>query len=229
MTNQVAAPIPQPKWKAPAQGKVKINCDAWWKKELGQGFAAVIIRNHTETNSDLRSFLFCRFLTDSYLGHPTFEISLSLHLGDGSKDSVGVDVAVLGHSCDRCVGFPEICNLGARASRLLANLIVMGGGIMARAVVQAYRQALMNASKNGVAQEAAQNIIRATKIMAEPEARQILGVTERSSWEEILQKYDHLFEKNAKNGSFYLQSKVHRAKECLEMEYRRAAERATGS
>ncbi|XP_058226506.1 mitochondrial import inner membrane translocase subunit PAM16 like 2 [Rhododendron vialii] len=115
------------------------------------------------------------------------------------------------------------------ASRLLANLIVMGGGIMARAVVQAYRQALMNASKNGVAQEAAQNIIRATKIMAEPEARQILGVTERSSWEEILQKYDYLFEKNAKNGSFYLQSKVHRAKECLEMEYRRAAERATGS
>ncbi|KAI8544107.1 hypothetical protein RHMOL_Rhmol08G0269600 [Rhododendron molle] len=168
----------------------------------------------------------------------------------GSKDSVGVDVAVLGHPCDRCVGFPEICNLGAKsrgfimrfsvlpheeryphkeASRLLANLIVMGGGIMARAVVQAYRQALMNASKNGVAHEAAQNIIRATKIMAEPEARQILGVTERSSWEEILQKYDHLFEKNAKNGSFYLQSKVHRAKECLEMEYRRAAERATGS
>ncbi|KAF7134900.1 hypothetical protein RHSIM_Rhsim08G0197700 [Rhododendron simsii] len=189
----VAAPIPQPKWTAPAQGKVKINCDAWWKKELGQGFAVVIIR---------------------------------------SKDSIGVDVAVLGHPCDRCVGFPEIWNvrgLKDLASRLLANLIVMGGGIMARAVVQAYRQALMNASKNGVAQEAAQNIIRATKIMAEPEARQILGVTERSSWEEILQKYDHLFEKNAKNGSFYLQSKVHRAKECLEMEYRRAAERATGS
>lgn len=31
-----------------------------------------------------------------------------------------------------------------QASRLLANLIVMGGGIMARAVVQAYRQALMS-------------------------------------------------------------------------------------
>ncbi|CAK9177503.1 unnamed protein product [Ilex paraguariensis] len=105
------------------------------------------------------------------------------------------------------------------ATRLLANLIVMGSGIMARALVQAYRQALANASRNGVAHEAVQNIRRASKTMAEPEARQILGVTEHSAWEDILQKYDNLFEKNAKNGSFYLQSKVHRAKECLEAVY----------
>ncbi|PHT93395.1 hypothetical protein T459_01277 [Capsicum annuum] len=130
-----------------------------------------------------------------------------------------------------------------QAARILANLIVMGSTILARAVVQAYRQALTNASKNGVAQEAVQNIKRASKTMTEAEARQILGVTENSSWEEIvqvhlnvcrsntffvfnmtltrcfsffLQKYDNLFERNAQNGSFYLQSKVHRAKECLE-------------
>ncbi|PIN05842.1 hypothetical protein CDL12_21614 [Handroanthus impetiginosus] len=102
------------------------------------------------------------------------------------------------------------------AARLLANLIVMGSGIMARAFVQAYRQALANASKNGVAQEAVNNIRRGSKMMTEAEARQILGVTENSSWEEILKRYDNLFERNAKNGSFYLQSKVHRAKECLE-------------
>ncbi|XP_016574281.2 mitochondrial import inner membrane translocase subunit PAM16 like 2 isoform X2 [Capsicum annuum] len=102
------------------------------------------------------------------------------------------------------------------AARILANLIVMGSTILARAVVQAYRQALTNASKNGVAQEAVQNIKRASKTMTEAEARQILGVTENSSWEEIVQKYDNLFERNAQNGSFYLQSKVHRAKECLE-------------
>ncbi|KAG9139084.1 hypothetical protein Leryth_022607 [Lithospermum erythrorhizon] len=53
--------------------------------------------------------------------------------------------------------------------------------------------------------------------MTEQEARQILGVTDKTSWEE---KYDTLFERNAKNGSFYLQSKVHRAKECLENVYR---------
>ncbi|KAI4334772.1 hypothetical protein L6164_013482 [Bauhinia variegata] len=106
------------------------------------------------------------------------------------------------------------------ASKILANLIVMGGGILARAVVQAYRQALANAAKNGVAQETIQNTIRgARKVMTQQEARQILGVTEETPWEEILQKYDNLFERNAKNGSFYLQSKVHRAKECLEAIY----------
>ncbi|XP_052208711.1 mitochondrial import inner membrane translocase subunit PAM16 like 2 [Diospyros lotus] len=106
------------------------------------------------------------------------------------------------------------------AAKILANLVVMGSGILARALVQAYRQALANASKTGVAQETIQNATRrASKIMTEQEARQILGVTEQSTWEEIAQKYDNLFERNAKNGSFYLQSKVHRAKECLEPLY----------
>ncbi|KAJ4728892.1 mitochondrial import inner membrane translocase subunit tim16-like [Melia azedarach] len=72
-----------------------------------------------------------------------------------------------------------------------------------------------------------QNMRRASKIMAEPEARQVLGVAENSSWEEILQKYDNLFERNAKSGSFYLQSKVHRAKECLETVYQKKAEGTT--
>lgn len=76
---------------------------------------------------------------------------------------------------------------------------------------------ITDASKSGVAQETIQNTVRrGSKAMMEQEARQILGVTEQSTWEEILQKYDTLFERNAKNGSFYLQSKVHRAKECLE-------------
>ncbi|GKV17432.1 hypothetical protein SLE2022_369990 [Rubroshorea leprosula] len=113
------------------------------------------------------------------------------------------------------------------AAKILANLIVMGSGILARAVVQAYRQALANAAKSGVAQETVQNIRRAGKVMTDTEARQILGVTEQSSWEEILQKYDNLFEQNAKNGSFYLQSKVHRAKECLEGVYEKKGEGTT--
>lgn len=45
-----------------------------------------------------------------------------------------------------------------------------------------------DASKTGVAQEAMQNGIRkAGKAINEQEARQILGVTEQTSWEEILQ------------------------------------------
>lgn len=102
------------------------------------------------------------------------------------------------------------------AAKILANLIVVGSTILARSFVQAYRQALANASKNGVAQEAVQNIKRSSKTMTDAEARQILGVSENTSWEEIMQRYDNLFERNAKNGSFYLQSKVHRAKERLE-------------
>ncbi|CAN1790619.1 Mitochondrial import inner membrane translocase subunit PAM16 like 2 [Linum perenne] len=84
------------------------------------------------------------------------------------------------------------------AGRLIANLIVVGSGVLVRAVAQAYRQALQNASKNGVAQEAMQNVKRVSKMMSETEARQILGVSENASWEEILK------------------SKVFRAKECLE-------------
>ncbi|OMO79631.1 Mitochondrial import inner membrane translocase subunit Tim16 [Corchorus olitorius] len=81
-----------------------------------------------------------------------------------------------------------------------------------------------DASKSGVAQETLQNAARrASKVMTEQEARQILGVSQETAWEEILKasifKYDVLFERNAKNGSFYLQSKVHRAKECLEAVY----------
>ncbi|XP_071712690.1 mitochondrial import inner membrane translocase subunit PAM16 like 2-like isoform X2 [Rutidosis leptorrhynchoides] len=90
----------------------------------------------------------------------------------------------------------------------------MGSGILIRGMVQAYRQALQNASKTGVAKETLQNAVR--KTMTEQEARQILGVNEQSSWEEIAKKYNTLFERNATSGSFYLQSKVHRAKECLE-------------
>lgn len=47
---------------------------------------------------------------------------------------------------------------------------------------------MTDASKTGVAQETMQNAVRrVSKALAEPEARQILGVTEKSSWEEILQ------------------------------------------
>ncbi|KAK3009882.1 hypothetical protein RJ639_011690, partial [Escallonia herrerae] len=125
-----------------------------------------------------------------------------------------------------------------QAAKILANLIVMGSGILARAMVQAYRQALANASKSGVSQETLQNAVRRGKVMTEQEARQIFGVTEQATWEEILQagvsctsflptlpltclqKYESLFERNAKSGSFYLQSKVQRAKERLETVYR---------
>lgn len=44
----------------------------------------------------------------------------------------------------------------------------------------------------------------------------------------FMQKYDVLFERNAKQGSFYLQSKVHRAKEYLEGVYQNKGQGNSG-
>uniref|UniRef100_A0A6N2MXN4 Senescence domain-containing protein n=1 Tax=Salix viminalis TaxID=40686 RepID=A0A6N2MXN4_SALVM len=54
------------------------------------------------------------------------------------------------------------------AARILANLLVMGSGIMVRAFAQAYRQALANASKSGVAHETVQNIRRGVYLNQKP-------------------------------------------------------------
>ena len=43
-----------------------------------------------------------------------------------------------------------------------------------------------------------------------------------------VQKYNHLFERNEKDGTFYLQSKVYRARERLEQEWGVNLEEATG-
>ena len=50
------------------------------------------------------------------------------------------------------------------------------------------------------------------------EARQILGVGESATWEEIEARFKIAFEANEKSGSFYLQSKIYRAHERLEEE-----------
>ncbi|KAI5062579.1 hypothetical protein GOP47_0023118 [Adiantum capillus-veneris] len=102
------------------------------------------------------------------------------------------------------------------ATRLIANLVVLGSGVLLRAFSQAYRQALINASKTGVAQETVQSLAKSSKAMTQQEARMILGIKDKATVEDMLERYENLFERNAKSGSFYLQSKVQRAKECLE-------------
>ncbi|KAJ9558857.1 hypothetical protein OSB04_013471 [Centaurea solstitialis] len=108
------------------------------------------------------------------------------HFGAGSVRSwsdLSIDLCITTWSSEVVTC---IMGLFVQAGKILANLIVMGSGILARAFVQAYRQAIQNASKSGVAQETLQNAVRkGSKVMTEQEARQILGVTEQSSWEEI--------------------------------------------
>lgn len=82
---------------------------------------------------------------------------------------------------------------------------------------------MLDAARNGGA-EAAANAAAGTTVrrgaMDLEEAIKILNVEKGTAYEEVLKKYDHLFKANEQSqGSFYLQSKVVRAKERLEQEY----------
>lgn len=106
-------------------------------------------------------------------------------------------------------------------SRLLANLIIAGGSMLVKAASQAYQKALVNAQRSGVAQEAAKGTAASVfgkKTMALDEARMILGIDAGATLEEAMARYQKMFEANEK-ASFYLQSKIHRAKERMEQEF----------
>ena len=108
-------------------------------------------------------------------------------------------------------------------SRLLANLIIAGGSMLVKAASQAYQKALVNAQRSGVAQEAAKGTAAsmfAKKTMSIEEARMILGIDAGATLEEAMARYQKMFEANEKNGSFYLQSKIHRARERIEAEFK---------
>ena len=112
------------------------------------------------------------------------------------------------------------------ASRILANLLVAGGSALARAASQAYRQALVNAQRTGVASEAANAVGGGARAafggrgaMRVEEAREVLGVGEGATYEEVHARFERLFESNEKSGSFYLQSKIYRARESLDGTY----------
>ena len=105
------------------------------------------------------------------------------------------------------------------ASRILANLMVMGSGAVFRAMSQAWQKALENARKSGVTAETAKEAVNKSKsslsaMMPIEEARKVLDVTEHATRDEMLQKFQTMFLKN-EGVSFYVQSKLVRAKEQL--------------
>eukprot|EP00730_Choanoeca_flexa_P017851 TRINITY_DN8639_c0_g1_i1.p1 TRINITY_DN8639_c0_g1~~TRINITY_DN8639_c0_g1_i1.p1 ORF type:complete len:169 (+),score=28.35 TRINITY_DN8639_c0_g1_i1:55-507(+) len=108
--------------------------------------------------------------------------------------------------------------------RAIAGMIVGGLQVFGRAFAQAYQEAARGAAKGGAAGAANAAKSAATKAragMTLEEAQKILNVEPNASYEEIMKNYDHLFKINEKKagGSFYLQSKVYRAKERLELEH----------
>ncbi|XP_063327929.1 mitochondrial import inner membrane translocase subunit TIM16-like isoform X2 [Pelmatolapia mariae] len=107
-------------------------------------------------------------------------------------------------------------------AKYLAQIVVMGVQVVGRAFARALRQeyaasqaAAQARGRSGQESAAASSI---TGISLQ-EAQQILNVSKLSP-EEIQKNYEHLFKVNDKSvgGSFYLQSKVVRAKERLDEE-----------
>mmetsp|Transcript_7347 Transcript_7347/g.12360 ORF Transcript_7347/g.12360 Transcript_7347/m.12360 type:complete len:127 (+) Transcript_7347:65-445(+) len=103
--------------------------------------------------------------------------------------------------------------VGAPFARLIANLLVMGTGVLGRAFMEAYKQAITNAGTSGSA--AARGAARSAA--NEAEARLILNVKPAASKEEILKAYETLTAMNntEKGGSAYLQAKVRFARDAL--------------
>lgn len=105
-------------------------------------------------------------------------------------------------------------------AKIIAQVLVQGTAVFGRAFLQAYQNAAANAGKN-----VAKGAKEAVKLgeMGREEALEILGVT-HEMWklerEEVEKRYEKFFAANDPDngGSFYLQSKIFRAKEFLDTE-----------
>ncbi|KAL8795170.1 MAG: hypothetical protein Q9195_002325 [Heterodermia aff. obscurata] len=120
------------------------------------------------------------------------------------------------------------------AHRIISQIVFTGSRVVGRAFVEAYRQA---SAKSQYAQQAAKSGDTAANSYASSgltldEACQILNVRPPSggqaNLDEVTARFKKLFDSNepSKGGSFYLQSKVLRARERIELEVRQKAEKA---
>ncbi|GAB9472315.1 hypothetical protein Gpo141_00009496 [Globisporangium polare] len=119
-------------------------------------------------------------------------------------------------------------------ARVIAQVVVMSAGIVSRAFVSAYQQAVHNAKNGnaGPAAMAAKSAVKGKNFMSREQALEILNfpTSAKPTPEEFSKQFTRYFEANdpAKGGSFYLQSKIYRAKEALEREQAEAAAAADG-
>jgi len=92
--------------------------------------------------------------------------------------------------------------------RVLLSVAGIGAQVFGKAFVDAWRQAGLKAKQTGNGISLA-------------EAQKILGLKPPYDLAEVSQRYEKLFKMNdpATGGSFYLQSKVYRARERLEKEF----------
>jgi mitochondrial import inner membrane translocase subunit TIM16 len=121
-----------------------------------------------------------------------------------------------------------------QAHRIISQIVIVGGRVFGRAFAEAWKQA---AASSRYAQEVAKNNPAAARNVSSSglsleEACKILNVKPpqggKTNMEEVVARYKRLFDNNdpRKGGSFYLQSKIVRAKDRIELEVREAAEAA---
>ncbi|OWR41483.1 mitochondrial import inner membrane translocase subunit Tim16 [Danaus plexippus] len=109
-------------------------------------------------------------------------------------------------------------------AKYIAQIIVLGAQVVGRAFARALKQELAAsqeaAKRAGGGQEGARRAAaNASTGLTLEEAMQILNI-EKLDPEKIKNNYEHLFNVNdkTKGGSFYLQSKIVRAKERIDKE-----------
>ncbi|XP_017083617.1 mitochondrial import inner membrane translocase subunit Tim16 [Drosophila eugracilis] len=110
-------------------------------------------------------------------------------------------------------------------AKYIAQIIVLGAQAVGRAFTKALRQeiaasqeAARRAGGGKQGDKSAESNLRTG--MTLEEAKQILNVDDPKNVEAIIKNYEHLFQVNERSngGSFYIQSKVFRAKERLDHE-----------
>ena len=111
----------------------------------------------------------------------------------------------------------------------LIQIVILGSQIVGRAFSRALRQELQYAKTAQQSGKATSKTVQADRVagMSLQEAKQILNITDAdmNDLEKIKKQYEHLFNLNdkSKGGSFYLQSKIYRAKERLDQEMRQSS------
>ncbi|KAK8034552.1 cochaperone Pam16 [Apiospora rasikravindrae] len=121
------------------------------------------------------------------------------------------------------------------AHRLITQVVIVGSRVLGRAFSEAFKQA--QASSNYARSQAKLNPNGTGRTsmgtgMTLDEACKILNVKPpqggKANLEEVMDRFKRLFDANdpQKGGSFYLQSKVLRARERIESEVRPAMEKA---
>jgi mitochondrial import inner membrane translocase subunit TIM16 len=130
-----------------------------------------------------------------------------------------------------------LLTLFSQAHRIITQIVFVGGRVVGRAFVEAWKQAQASqkyakAAAAGRVPGSDNTTLRIHSGLTLDEACRILNVKPpqggKADLDVVMERFKKLFDVNdpKKGGSFYLQSKVLRARERIEAEVRDAAEKA---